>query len=125
MYCSNCGTHLPDDARFCIICGGVIAATGGTERLSAPTQSFTKAPFTPHIRELAQRLATAYPDLRLDSFGVRVDDGKLTLMVDLSMTLEHPINDTATINEFLDWREKQQLLAAWQASTTPHSRPPR
>lgn len=116
MHCANCNTQLPDDARFCIVCGAVIAMTGGTERLSAPTQSFTNAPFTPRVRELAQSLASAHPDLRLDSFGVRVNgDDTLTLMVDLSVTLEHLISDAAIIDEFLDWREKQQLLAAYRA----------
>lgn len=67
--------------------------------------------FTPGIRELAHRLAAAHPALRLDSFGVRDDDeAGLTLMVDLSITLEHVIDDPDLIAEFRAWQAEQRQI---------------
>ncbi|GAB4443175.1 MAG: hypothetical protein OHK0015_42760 [Chloroflexi bacterium OHK40] len=38
MQCPTCDAAIPDDARFCIVCGAVVApaATGATSRLDAP-----------------------------------------------------------------------------------------
>jgi hypothetical protein len=112
MHCPNCDANLPADARFCILCGATVAVTGETARLqSPPTLPAAPLLFTPRIRELAQRLAAMYPDLRIDSFGIRDDDNGIVLMVDLSTTLEQRIDDPILVAEFRAWQAEQREIA--------------
>jgi hypothetical protein len=76
-----------------------------TERLT-PTLPDPNA-FTPGIRALALELAARYPGLRIDSIGIRDDGSTPTLMLDLSITLTHPLTDPDLLAELGAWQEAQ------------------
>ena len=44
IYCTKCGTSLPDDAKFCAKCGAPIGATGAASGAAAPGAAAASAP---------------------------------------------------------------------------------
>lgn len=50
MYCENCGNQIPDDSRFCEICGACISAELQVRQIPAEDISIVDAPAEPQTR---------------------------------------------------------------------------
>lgn len=49
IYCTKCGTQLPDDSRFCVKCGATIPGAGGAAPAGAPSSTTSVPPAAPTI----------------------------------------------------------------------------